>query len=481
MSKVNDGDDDDDKLISIQSSNSPNRSSRDNSIDDEENFDQKCPICLEQFDDPALLDGCFHKFCFVCICSWISRVPSCPLCKQSFKTIIHHIVTEHQFDRVSLERILSRTERSDTRNARSSMSSSSSSRARTRGYPHDDHRYSRRFGSNYDNDRPTSTTSTTTAPTTVVESGGIISRREVYANLRRIKPLEFGAAANLLPSAEVATALAASRGTGAFVSDALTRHRRLDDTAQRLATHWSKLEPFVERDLRVISGVDDVGVLLLLVKSLVSQHNVRRTDDAQQYLGQFLPRAKVDILFKEMVAFAAAPFAMQVYDSLTLYYDESPPTVSLIDSDHERTNTNNDNNNNNNDNDDDNEHHDERGRSRRRSTDGDEHRRKRRRRRRSTRRHSHHYDNDNTADNNHSQSLSSTNSIVIDDDRALSIDVWDPVRRSTFCSCRELRRSDRRLKCDACMEVDYLRKTIGSLDDAIAHETEMIQQLKNSH
>ncbi|OCT76481.1 hypothetical protein XELAEV_18031683mg [Xenopus laevis] len=44
--------------------------------------DYRCPVCLNRFNDVAYLDVCKHKFCFLCIETWIQENGSCPLCRQ---------------------------------------------------------------------------------------------------------------------------------------------------------------------------------------------------------------------------------------------------------------------------------------------------------------------------------------------------------------------------------------------------------------
>jgi len=51
----------------------------------------KCPICLQDFEIPCLLDKCFHQFCIFCILQWAEITASCPLCKSSFNTLVYDI------------------------------------------------------------------------------------------------------------------------------------------------------------------------------------------------------------------------------------------------------------------------------------------------------------------------------------------------------------------------------------------------------
>ncbi len=44
-----------------------------------------CPICLDVFNDAVHLDKCGHEFCNSCLESWLSKRPSCPICRETAK------------------------------------------------------------------------------------------------------------------------------------------------------------------------------------------------------------------------------------------------------------------------------------------------------------------------------------------------------------------------------------------------------------
>jgi E3 ubiquitin-protein ligase Topors len=63
-----------------------------------------CPICLDPFESPTLLDSCFHKFCFLCINQWAQVTQTCPLCKSWFRSLIYGIDKDTQtYKRLYLE------------------------------------------------------------------------------------------------------------------------------------------------------------------------------------------------------------------------------------------------------------------------------------------------------------------------------------------------------------------------------------------
>lgn len=57
--------------------------------------DQKCPVCLQPFEDEVILDACFHAFCRFCITQWAEYEPAkrhglnhCPLCRTHFTALL---------------------------------------------------------------------------------------------------------------------------------------------------------------------------------------------------------------------------------------------------------------------------------------------------------------------------------------------------------------------------------------------------------
>lgn len=83
--------------------------------------EQKCPICLEDYEDKSYIDACFRilikhlaffynysvyitvlnvfldGFCFICIVQWSEVTNSCPLCKATFENLIHDIKSNNDY------------------------------------------------------------------------------------------------------------------------------------------------------------------------------------------------------------------------------------------------------------------------------------------------------------------------------------------------------------------------------------------------
>jgi len=45
----------------------------------------------------AVIEGCWHKFCFVCILQWSQITSFCPLCKKSFSRLLYDVTPDLQY------------------------------------------------------------------------------------------------------------------------------------------------------------------------------------------------------------------------------------------------------------------------------------------------------------------------------------------------------------------------------------------------
>uniref|UniRef100_A0A8C3PIG2 RING-type E3 ubiquitin transferase n=1 Tax=Calidris pygmaea TaxID=425635 RepID=A0A8C3PIG2_9CHAR len=51
-------------------------------------LDDRCPICLDSWEEPSHLMPCLHRFCYRCILRWAQSKPECPLCKRRIASIV---------------------------------------------------------------------------------------------------------------------------------------------------------------------------------------------------------------------------------------------------------------------------------------------------------------------------------------------------------------------------------------------------------
>lgn len=63
-----------------------------------------CSICLGKLINKSFTDSCLHQFCFSCLLQWSKIKTECPLCKQTFKSIIHNVRSEEDYDQYHVPR-----------------------------------------------------------------------------------------------------------------------------------------------------------------------------------------------------------------------------------------------------------------------------------------------------------------------------------------------------------------------------------------
>uniref|UniRef100_A0A6V7LKF5 E3 ubiquitin-protein ligase Topors n=1 Tax=Bracon brevicornis TaxID=1563983 RepID=A0A6V7LKF5_9HYME len=66
----------------------------------------ECSICLGHLINTSFTDSCLHQFCFTCLLQWSKIKTECPLCKQTFKSIIHNVRSEEDYDQYHVPRDL---------------------------------------------------------------------------------------------------------------------------------------------------------------------------------------------------------------------------------------------------------------------------------------------------------------------------------------------------------------------------------------
>ncbi|KAE8901526.1 hypothetical protein PF003_g14655 [Phytophthora fragariae] len=64
-----------------------------------------CPICLQTLEDPVMLTGCYHVYCFECLSTWVHSLAlhgvepaTCPLCKAPFQEAYANVRSETDFE-----------------------------------------------------------------------------------------------------------------------------------------------------------------------------------------------------------------------------------------------------------------------------------------------------------------------------------------------------------------------------------------------
>eukprot|EP00741_Cyanophora_paradoxa_P013919 tig00020723_g13436.t1 len=237
----------------------------------------ECPICLEQTQNTALADQCFHAFCFACILQWAEVTARCPLCKQPFRSVIHSIVSDREYRRYYLPESLLDSGDGPKREPRPQS-------AFAGGLP-------RRVHS-----RPAwGQSAQPPAACSAVEA-----RRAVY---QRGVPCQTLMSAHARPPIRPAT----------FREPVLRR----------------KLEPWLRRELQAALEEDDVDALDMMchfVFSLLGQHEIA-SPRVREELQPFL-LGKTGLFLHELEAFARSPYDQRTYDRLPAGPEPPPGSPS---------------------------------------------------------------------------------------------------------------------------------------------------------
>ncbi|GAB0203128.1 E3 ubiquitin-protein ligase Topors-like [Grus japonensis] len=61
-------------------------------------LEDRCPICLDSWEEASYVMPCLHQFCYPCIMRWAESKPECPLCKRRVKSILHSVRGDDDFE-----------------------------------------------------------------------------------------------------------------------------------------------------------------------------------------------------------------------------------------------------------------------------------------------------------------------------------------------------------------------------------------------
>ncbi|KAK4816964.1 hypothetical protein QYF61_025884 [Mycteria americana] len=60
-------------------------------------LENRCPICLDSWEEASYVVPCLHQFCYACILRWAESKPECPLCKRRVTSIVHSVRGDDDF------------------------------------------------------------------------------------------------------------------------------------------------------------------------------------------------------------------------------------------------------------------------------------------------------------------------------------------------------------------------------------------------
>jgi len=232
-----------------------------------------CSICLSAVENRAFTDACYHTFCFECLVEWSHVRAVCPLCKKSFRSIIHSF---RSYDDYKLYQV-PKSYVSNSANSASSLNNSAPSHfARVA-------RFLNRSNAE------------TVSP---LNDGDhmLALRRRVYSHSEEMQLRGFWSS------------------DGVVISPPHQVSPAMFDCYPGVQEH---VRPWVLRDIAVIIGSGDVAGIADIVLGLLRNFPITSEDFYERlfpYLGLHTRR-----FLQELDAFARSPFDVTTYDARVVY------------------------------------------------------------------------------------------------------------------------------------------------------------------
>lgn len=280
---------------------------------DESESETSCAICLGSgMDDRSLLDTCFHAFCFTCIAEWSKQSMTCPLCKTRFKSVIHNISSNIEYDTTDLSSTSTATAAASQRGVRPGYRGAGRFDA-VPAYRHPNTSVLSGGGSNAAHHGASGDAVWATAEQYLgVRPGSrsaatVALRRAVYMRNGSLRPMDSG---RHKPRDVTARAFRSPRegssGRGTIDNEDAPALRRL--------------RPWLHREMLILAGhnPDHVWFLETTIEGLLKQGAL--VDRARMYreLEPFLFR-NTGRFISELLAFASSPWDMLTWDQAVRY------------------------------------------------------------------------------------------------------------------------------------------------------------------
>jgi len=250
-------------------------------LDDGGATEQRCPICLsDDMDDRAVPDGCLvHSFCFKCIREWAKVRATCPLCKVPFSKIVHRIRSDVDFVLFDIN------EGNEVNHAaqRTRISGQLTRPPQTQGSNPFVSRAVPTIGANGQHNGFYSQSA--------IERRGVEKRIQVYATNTR--------------------SVYVARNKYSRVRDiSLEALVRNPEAIERLI-------PFIERDVRIMLGIEDVDLVVHYIVNLLKQMDMASVEFVNAL--QVLLDERAEHFVHELKAFARSPLTMAGYDAASTH------------------------------------------------------------------------------------------------------------------------------------------------------------------
>ncbi|XP_068776593.1 E3 ubiquitin-protein ligase Topors-like, partial [Struthio camelus] len=296
--------------------------------------DATCPICLDTLDNVAYIKPCFHKFCFSCVFRWSKTKAECPLCKQAFRSILHTVVAEDDYQ----EHVIRPPEDG-------SVASHQQRRA-----PHRPAIRRRRHPAAHPQQpspspqmRPSPQNSSRLEGTRRhtrqrQREGGLLEPRQRLSPQRQARADRRPQGHAAATEEEMLNFRRSLYRTGMRVQRAPDGGHPQDISADFFChspASIQRLLPWLQRELRVLFGVHQT---LLTVTELIVLTNLRRYDlDSQAFAEdlELLLLSRTEQFLHELISFARCSCSMETYDQQAMYGYRAPsrhegsPSASL--------------------------------------------------------------------------------------------------------------------------------------------------------
>ncbi|CAH0695411.1 unnamed protein product [Spodoptera exigua] len=255
-----------------------------------------CAICLGTCKNKSFTDSCLHQFCFTCLLTWSKVKAECPLCKQAFRSIIHNVRSNHQYEEYLV--VQRQTEESSSR---------------------------------IDIDRVTAATHRFRYRTTLT-----LPRRETIAIQQLLRHYPF--MADVFPPPASRVQPARRRRSPASFRRTVYRHnlwaRPLPDFTGRFRdctpefyryndTQMHRLVPWLNRELHYLLNENEghISYVMTRILELLPQHHINSPEFRevmQRYFGD-----RTEHFLHELYCFASTPYDITGYDRNVQYTTDS--------------------------------------------------------------------------------------------------------------------------------------------------------------
>ncbi|XP_028567751.2 E3 ubiquitin-protein ligase Topors-like isoform X1 [Podarcis muralis] len=282
--------------------------------------DSKCPICLDQFENVAYLDHCWHKFCFRCVQEWSKNKAECPLCKQPFHSIVHSMRSEDDF-KVYTVRPSDTDYFANPDGRRFRYRTTVTRERRPSAYPR----------------RSSSSRTTVSPPDNGILFEGLSSQTtrqrnaEMQQMIRRLASrrqacLE-GRSMRQIQEQEIINFRRALYRSGTRVRSIEDGGRYRDISAEffrRNPACLHRLVPWLKRELTVLFGAH--GSLVNIVQHIIMSNVTRYDLESQAFADDLKPFLlhRTEHFLHEFISFARCPFNIEAYDQHANYDCPAP-------------------------------------------------------------------------------------------------------------------------------------------------------------